>query len=163
MLNDDILNQSRDVVELYRQKHRKVALAESCTGGLLSAAITYNAGASDMYERGFVTYANEAKMEELSVPSALLRTFGAVSPECAEAMAKGVQRLARADVGLSITGIAGPGGGHENKPVGLVYIGLATAKSCEVHKFNFKGNRKDIRQDTVKEALAWLFEFGKQF
>jgi PncC family amidohydrolase len=163
MLTDEILNQAKEVVALYRLKNRKLALAESCTGGLVSAALTYVAGASDVYERGFVTYANEAKMEELGVPPALLRTHGAVSEECALAMAKGAQRIARSDVGLSVTGIAGPGGGSEHKPVGLVYIGLATPRLAETRRFNFKGDRKDIRRDTVKEALAWLYEFGKTF
>src|SRR5688572_11598780 len=138
MLNDEILNQAKEVVELYRQKRRKLALAESCTGGLVSAAITYTAGASDVFERGFVTYANEAKMEELGVPPDVFRgpdAPGAVSEECATFMAQGAQRIARADIGLSVTGIAGPGGGSEHKPVGLVYIGLATPKQALTRKF----------------------------
>jgi nicotinamide-nucleotide amidase len=163
MLSDDILEQAKEIVALYRVKARKLTTAESCTGGLVSAAITYVGGASDVFERSFVTYSNEAKIEMLGIAPALLREHGAVSEENARAMAEAARRIARADVGLSVTGIAGPGGGTEKKPVGLVYIGLATQQGSAVRKFNFKGDRKDIRQDTVREALAWLYETGKRF
>ncbi|HVY11930.1 MAG TPA: CinA family protein [Alphaproteobacteria bacterium] len=162
MLPDSALELATEVVRLFQVKSRKMAFAESCSGGLLAAAITYVSGASDVFERGFVTYANEAKHEELKVPSALIRQHGAVSKEVAEAMAKGVRQVARADVGVSITGIAGPTGGSEHKPVGLVYIGIATAKSCEVKRFNFPGGRKDVRGQTVMEALKMLKDYIRQ-
>jgi PncC family amidohydrolase len=158
MLPDDVLKQAEKVITAYRLKARKVALAESCTGGLVSASLTHVAGASDVFERGFVTYSNEAKMELLGVPQKIILEHGAVSNECAEAMAKGARTKARADIGLAITGIAGPGGGSEKKPVGLVYIALADQKSAEARKFNFKGGRQDIRHAAVAEALDWLLE-----
>ncbi|MBI3420043.1 MAG: CinA family protein [Proteobacteria bacterium] len=163
MLPNDVLKQAAQVVALYKIKGRKLALAESCTGGLVAAAITSVSGASDMFERGFVTYANEAKSEEIGVPPALLRAHGAVSEECALAMAKGARSKARADVGLSITGVAGPTGGSDKKPVGLVYIGMACPKGSGVKKFNFKGDRASIRHQAVAEALAWLLEREKKF
>jgi nicotinamide-nucleotide amidase len=163
MLPDDVLQQAEAVITLYRARARKIALAESCTGGLVSAALTHCAGASDVFERGYVTYSNEGKMEILGVPQKIIRTHGAVSEECAVFMAKGAQRIARADIGLSVTGIAGPGGGSEKKPIGLVFIGLADQRNAEAQKFNFKGGRQDIRHQAVAQALAWLLERGKKF
>lgn len=163
MLPDEILKQAEQVVELYRLKNRKLSLAESCTGGLVAAAITSIPGVSNIFERGFVTYANEAKMEMLGVPQDILREHGAVSEECAKAMAEGAKRVARADVGLSITGIAGPDGGTKEKPVGLVYIALATQKKTEAKHFLFEGDRTEIRRQSAVKALSWLYAAGKEF
>jgi PncC family amidohydrolase len=160
MLPDSVLNQAEEVITKYRLKARKITLAESCTGGLVASSLTFCAGASDVFERGYVTYSNESKMEMLGVPRDLIREHGAVSEECAQAMATGARTQARADVGLSITGIAGPGGGSEKKPVGLVYIGIATQRDVSVQRFLFEGGRKDVRRQAVMEALDMLLKLS---
>src|SRR4051812_34657570 len=121
----DLTERARNVVDLCRQRRLTICTAESCTGGLLSGVVTEIPGSSDVLERGFVTYSNEAKREILGVTPALLEEFGAVSPEVAEAMAAGALARSRAILTIAITGIAGPGGGSPQKPVGLVYIALA--------------------------------------
>ena len=112
-----------------RARGLRIATAESCTGGLVAGALTAIAGSSDVFDRGFVTYSNEAKAEMLGVDPRLIETHGAVSPETAEAMAKGALAHARADIVVAVTGIAGPGGGSAQKPVGLVYFGTASASA----------------------------------
>jgi nicotinamide-nucleotide amidase len=138
-----------------------LATAESCTGGLVSACLTEIAGSSDVFDRGFVTYSNDAKMELLGVPRGLLETVGAVSAEVAEVMAAGAIEASRADVALSVTGIAGPGGGSPAKPVGLVFIGScrrgATPASA---RHLFPGDRSAVRQATLAAALARLAELA---
>ena len=138
--------------------HQTVAAAESCTGGLLSKRLTDLPGSSAYVKLNVVTYANEAKRDFLGVPQELLDTHGAVSTECAEAMAQGVRKLANADFGIGITGIAGPDGGTEDKPVGLVYIGLAYADGVQVMKCQFpqQVGRDGIRHRSVSEALNML-------
>jgi nicotinamide-nucleotide amidase len=116
---------ARTVIEALRARHLKLATAESCTGGLVAAAITDIAGSSDVFDRGFVTYSNEAKTEMLGVPSDLIAKHGAVSREVAEAMALGALAHSRADIAISVTGIAGPLGGSSEKPVGLVHFACA--------------------------------------
>lgn len=138
----------------------KVATAESCTGGLIAAAITEISGSSAYFERGFVTYSNEAKMEQLDVNPITLQAFGAVSEQCARLMARGAFAHSLADIAVSVTGIAGPdGGGTRDKPVGLVYIGLSTDDHAEVHKHIFNGDRTSIRQQTVKAAVKHLTDY----
>lgn len=134
-----------------------VATAESCTGGLISAAITEVPGASDVFRRGFVTYANEAKVELLGVPEALLARFGAVSEEVARAMAEGALAAADADIAVSATGIAGPGGGTETKPVGLVHMAASRRGGTTLHeRAVFPGDRQTVRAQAVETALALL-------
>ena len=134
-----------------------MATAESCTGGLIAGAITEIAGASSVFENGFITYSDRAKSEMLGVPPELIEEHGAVSAEIAEHMAEGALDRARADFAVSATGIAGPGGGSTAKPVGLVYIGLARNGGSVFHyKCLFKGDRSDVRMQTVKEALKLL-------
>jgi nicotinamide-nucleotide amidase len=116
---------ARTVIEALRARHLKLATAESCTGGLVAAAITDIAGSSDVFDRGFVTYSNEAKTEMLGVPSDLIAKHGAVSREVAEAMVLGALAHSRADIAISVTGIAGPLGGSSEKPVGLVHFACA--------------------------------------
>lgn len=145
------------LLDLYRQNGLKIATAESCTGGLVAASLTAIAGSSDVFERGWVTYSNEAKSESLGVPMELIAEKGAVSSEVAEAMARGALRRARADVAVSITGIAGPGGGSPEKPVGLVFIGLARKDGwSQVERCVFPGSRDSVRAHTVSRALAHL-------
>lgn len=144
------------VVALLRERKRTVATAESCTGGTLAGRITNVPGASAVFETGVVTYANESKVHLLKVPQALLASVGAVSPEVAKAMAERVRELAESDYGISITGIAGPGGGTETKPVGLVYIGIADASGVRAERNLFSGVRADIRHRSTQTALNLL-------
>jgi len=146
MLPDGVLKQAEKVIALYRAKSCKIALAESCTGGMVSSALTSVAGSSAVFEYGFVTYANAAKVKLLGLSPTLLRKYGAVSAECATAMARHARQIANADVGLAITGIAGPTGGSKAKPVGLVYIALTHGKKLQVKRFVFKGSRAQVRQ-----------------
>lgn len=135
---------------------KTLACAESCSGGLLANRITNIPGSSNYFLEGLVTYSNQAKIRELGVPEKLIREKGAVSQEVAEAMAEGVRRKSGADLALSTTGIAGPGGGTEAKPVGLVYVGLAFPGGVWVEKNLFKGNRDQIKFQTTQKALDML-------
>ena len=144
------------VVELLRSQGLTLALAESCTGGLLSARLTEVAGASAVLERAFVTYSNRAKTEELGVEPGLVERVGAVSEEVAAAMAAGARAAAGTDVGVGITGIAGPDGGTSEKPVGLVYIALAGAAGSLVRRSLFPGSRERVRFQATQLALELL-------
>lgn len=135
----------------------KIAVAESCTGGLLSALITDVPGASKVFDRGFVTYSNRAKVEQLAVPSYFIEEFGAVSRETAIAMAEGVLLVTRADIAVSITGVAGPDGGSDEKPVGTVFMGVASRKRKTQDKhYVFSGKREEVRLYSVDAALDLL-------
>lgn len=137
-----------------------LATAESCTGGLIAAALTGRPGCSSIFERGFVTYSNESKMELLDVPKDMLTKHGAVSAQVATAMVKGAIAHSRAELAVSVTGIAGPDGGSPDKPVGLVYIGYGNkAGVVEVVEHRFKGNRDDVRKQTVEAAFRHLVKF----
>jgi nicotinamide-nucleotide amidase len=144
------------VVGLLRERGLTLALAESCTGGLLSARLTDVPGASAVLERGFVTYANRAKVEETGVDAALLERHGAVSEEIAVALAAGARRVAGADVGLGITGIAGPDGGTAEKPVGLVFVAVDGAAGARVRRSLFPGGRERVRFQATQVALEML-------
>lgn len=135
------------------EKKCRLTTAESCTGGLFGVALTDRPGISEVYSCGFITYANEIKRDILGVPQTILDTDGAVSAACAKAMAEGALAKAGTDLALSITGIAGPGGGSEHKPVGLVYIGAAM-KGFEtiVSERHFEGDRDSIRRQSVDAA-----------
>lgn len=140
-----------------------LALAESCTGGLLASMLTSQPGASAFLERAAVTYADSAKLDWLKVPEALLQEHGAVSDQCARAMAIGLRRAAGTDLALAITGIAGPAGGTAEKPVGTVFIALASGDGVHVKGYRFTGSRTDIQRMSACMALAWLRRFaGKQ-
>lgn len=136
----------------------RVALAESCTGGMVAAALTGVPGSLDVFERGFVTYSNEAKHEMLGVPLSLLKKYGAVSQEVAEAMAKGALKNSRANVAISVTGIAGPGGGSATKPVGLVHFaGVVKGGKSFSARMNFGAiGRAKIRKRSVEMVLGML-------
>jgi len=144
------------VVKLMAARGLTLGIAESCTGGLLSGAITDVAGASDVLLEAAVTYSNAAKAARLGVREETLARFGAVSRETAVEMAEGIARTSGADIGVSTTGIAGPGGGTETKPVGLVYIGLHYKNKTEVIELNTSGNRRKVRDRTVVQALNLL-------
>jgi len=145
------------VIASYTREGKKIVTAESCTGGLIAAALTSVPGASAVLERGFVSYSNDSKIDLLGVLPETLRRFGAVSEQTAEAMAEGALAYSHADVALSVTGIAGPDGGTPDKPVGLVYFGLATRDGALFHYRNiFTGNREEIRAQSVAEGLELL-------
>jgi len=146
------------VLAACRAKGWHVATAESCTGGLVAAALTAIAGASEVVDRGFVTYSNEAKMALLGVPEATLAAVGAISAESALAMAAGAVSRAGVDLAVSITGIAGPGGGSAEKQVGLVYLGVVTKTMCRSERHVFPGDRAGIRHAAMIRALEMLRE-----
>lgn len=133
-----------------------IATAESCTGGLIAKTITDFAGVSEIYGEGYITYSNEAKIKNLGVKKETLEKFGAVSPETACEMAKGVMEKSGADIGVSSTGIAGPGGGTAAKPVGLIYIACCTKNGCEFHELRLSGNRDEVRSQTVEQVFALI-------
>ena len=154
----DVLEAAETLLQRYRGAGRMVVTAESCTGGLLAGALTEIAGSSDVVERGFVTYSNAAKIELLEVPEATLLRCGAVSGETAQAMAKGALAASRADVALSVTGIAGPGGGSADKPVGLVWFGLARRgdETARSDRQVFSGDRTAVRLASLRHGLHLL-------
>ena len=163
MFDEEILAIAGMVVRDFAQAGLSVATAESCTGGLIGAAITTVPGSSDVFEGGFLTYSNAMKMEFLNVDRGVLETHGAVSAECASQMAAGALEAADVDAAVAVTGIAGPGGGSETKPVGLVYIAVATAseEGSFVESFEFGSiGREAVRRETVKEALEMLLSYG---
>ncbi len=145
------------LVEAYAAKAWTVATAESCTGGMLAAALTDVPGSSSIFGSGYVTYANQAKIEMLGVPEDLIAHHGAVSREVAIAMAEGALAKSGATVSIAITGVAGPGGGSAEKPVGLVWFGVARAGNPPIAEAkNFKGDRAQIRAAAVDQALIYL-------
>lgn len=152
-------SKSKDLVEQLSDKLRerkwKIVTAESCTGGMIATAITDKPGSSKVFDRGFITYSNQAKMDCLSVDAKTLKKFGAVSKETAIEMAQGALDNSEANISLSITGIAGPDGGTPQKPVGLVYIGFGLkAGVTQAKAFNFSGqSRDDVRLKTTREAI----------
>jgi nicotinamide-nucleotide amidase len=158
----EILSLAEAVLDGCRARGWRLATAESCTGGLVAAALTAIAGSSDVVERGFVTYSNEAKAELLDVPPATIADHGAVSAEIAAAMARGAIVRAPVDLAVSITGIAGPGGGSAEKPVGLVIFGLARRNgACRTERYVFSGDRTAVRDAALKFALGLLTDAAK--
>jgi nicotinamide-nucleotide amidase len=137
----------------------RLVTAESCTGGLIAAACTAVAGSSDWFERGFVSYSNDAKTDSLGVDAALIARHGAVSAEVARAMAEGALAHSKADLAVAVTGIAGPGGATPGKPVGTVWLGLARAAALtDVELLSLQGDRSAVREQTVQHALLRLIE-----
>ena len=143
----------KKLVERLNEKSMTIATAESCTGGMIGACITSVSGASNVYNEGYITYSNDAKEKNLGVSHSTLETYGAVSEQTAREMADGVRRKANADIGIAVTGIAGPTGGTDEKPVGLVYIGVATKEDVHAHRFVFSGDRDAVRKSTVETAI----------
>ncbi len=144
----------KNLVKKLQKKKLKISFAESCTGGMLAAAITSITGASKIFNLGLITYSNKAKITILKVNKKVIKKYGAVSAECCEAMVKNLSKISKADVNVSITGIAGPKGGTKTKPVGLVYIGVKKLNKLIITKNIFKQKkRNDIQKATVKRAL----------
>ena len=142
------------LVNKLQKKKLKISFAESCTGGMLASEITSISGASKVFSLGIITYSNEAKINILGVNKKIIHKYGAVSPECCEAMVKNLSNISKADVNVSITGIAGPNGGTKKKPVGLVYIGIKKSNKTVITKNIFaKKTRNTIQRATIKRAL----------
>ena len=163
MLPAETLDLAARVLRACRRRVWRVATAESCTGGLIAAALTHIAGSSDVVDRGFVTYSNAAKTELLGVPPLLIEMHGAVSEPVARRMAEGALRHSAAEIAISVTGIAGPGGGSADKPVGLVWFGIAvTGREIVTHSRVFEGDRPAIRASATAFALDRLLGLAEQ-
>ncbi|MDR2860457.1 MAG: competence/damage-inducible protein A [Elusimicrobiota bacterium] len=161
LLKDNIFGYAKDTLQgivgqLLKEKNKTLSLAESCTGGMIAQKITDISGSSAYFMGSAITYSNDSKIKLLGVKEETLKNFGAVSAQTAEEMAQGALKLYSADFALSVTGIAGPDGGSKEKPVGLVYIGIASKKAVKSYEYNFIGNRHDIRERTANTALNLL-------
>ena len=153
---------SQKIVKLLKKKKFKIAFAESCTGGLLSSAITSVSGSSKVFTVGLVTYSNEAKKSILKVPKQIIRKHGAVSIQCCLSMVNNLNKISKSNIAISITGIAGPSGGTKQKPVGLVYIGLKKGNRISVNKYLFKNKgRSYIQKATVNKCLGLILSILK--
>jgi nicotinamide-nucleotide amidase len=155
MFDADQRRQSERLLQSLREAGFMIATAESCTGGLIAGLLTEIAGSSDVVERGFVTYSNEAKNECLRVPLRMIEQHGAVSEQVARAMAQGAVAQSKAQIAVAVTGVAGPGGGSAEKPVGLVHVAVAREDGAVLHKRLELGDigRTEVRMATVREAL----------
>ena len=150
---------NKKIITQLKRKNLKLALAESCTGGMLSSAITSVGGASKVFSMGLVTYSNQAKMSILKVPKKIIQKHGAVSIQCCMSMVNNLSKISKSKICVSITGIAGPKGGTKQKPVGLVYIGVKNGKKIVVSKNQFKNKgRNAIQKATVKKALSLILK-----
>ena len=163
MADKETMDAATALLDLCKSKKLMLATAESCTGGLVAGALTEIAGSSEVLDRGFVTYSNEAKHTMLGVPRATLDRHGAVSAETAEAMVRGVLGHARVDLAVSVTGVAGPGGGSVSKPVGLVYFAAASRSGQLLHLERRFGDigRSEIRRRSVLDAIALLRQLAE--
>ena len=151
-----------NLLKILIKKKYKISIAESCTGGLISSSITSISGASKVFNLGLVTYSNQAKINILKVNKNIIKKYGAVSHECCSAMVKNLSRISKANINVSITGIAGPKGGTKQKPVGLVYIGLKKGDKIQINKYLFKSKKRlSIQRATVKKALDLIFRIAK--
>ena len=155
-------NKSKKIVSLLKRKKLKIAVAESCTGGLLSSAITSVSGSSKVFTLGLVVYSNQSKIKALKVPKNIIRKYGSVSEPVCLAMVKNVSRIGKTNMSVSITGIAGPSGGSKKKPVGLVYVGIKKSNRTEVKKYLFKNKgRAYIQKAAVNKSLGLILSFLK--
>ena len=156
------MNLNQKVVKLLKRKKLKISFAESCTGGLLSSAITSVSGSSKVFSMGLITYSNRAKTIMLKVPKKIIKKYGAVSIQCCLAMVNNLSKISKTKVCISITGVAGPQGGSKQKPVGLVYVGLKIRNKVIVNRYNFKNKgRVFIQKQTVKKSLNLLLKLIK--
>ena len=154
---------TQKIIKLLKKKRLKISTAESCTGGMLSSAITSVSGSSKVFTMGLVTYSNQAKMTLLKVPLKIIKKYGAVSVQCCLAKVINISKISKSKVCVSITGIAGPKGGSKQKPVGLVYIGISVGKKVVINKCNFKNKgRIFIQKQTVKKTLNLLVQLIKR-
>jgi len=152
----------KSLVKILIKKKLKISFAESCTGGLLASSITSVSGASKIFNLGLMTYSNQAKIKLLKVNKNIIRKYGAVSHECCLAMVNNLSKISKANINVSITGIAGPNGGTKQKPVGLVYIGIKRGNKTQINKCFFKNKtRSSIQKATVKKALELVIRITK--
>ncbi len=152
----------KTLIRLLIKKKLKISFVESCTGGLLASTITSVSGASKIFNLGLITYSNQAKIKILKVNKNIIRKYGAVSHECCSAMVKNLSKISRADINISITGIAGPKGGTRQKPVGLVFIGIKKGNKIQINKCLFKSKRRSsIQKATVRKALNLILNATK--
>ena len=152
----------KSLVKILAKKKLKVSFCESCTGGLLASTITSISGASKVFDLGFVTYSNQAKIKILKVNKNVIKKYGAVSHECCLSMVKNLSKISKANINVSVTGIAGPNGGTKQKPVGLVYIGVKKGKKTLINKYLFKNKKRlSIQKATVKKALDLVLRVTK--
>ena len=156
------LKKSKKIVNLLKRKKLKISFAESCTGGLLSSSITSVSGSSKVFTLGVVAYSNQSKIKVLKVPKNIIRKYGSVSEPVCLAMLKNLNKISKTNISVSITGIAGPSGGTEIKPVGLVYVGIKKGNRAEVKKYLFKNKgRSYIQRASVNKSLGLILSFLK--
>ena len=149
-------------VKILTKKKLKISFAESCTGGLLTSSITSISGASKIFDLGLITYSNQAKIKILKVNKNIIKKYGAVSHQCCYAMVKNLSKISKANINVSITGIAGPKGGTKQKPIGLVYIGVKKGNKIEINKYLFKSKKRlSIQKATVKKATDLVLRIIK--
>ena len=152
----------KSLVKTLTKKKLKISFAESCTGGLLASTITSISGASKIFSLGLITYSNQAKIKFLKINRNIIKKYGAVSHECCLAMVNNLSKISKANINVSITGIAGPSGGTEKKPIGLVYIGVKKGPNTQIYKCLFKNKkRSSIQKATVKKALSLVIRITK--
>ena len=150
------------LIKILTKKKLKISVVESCTGGLLATTITSFNGASKIFNLGFVTYSNQSKIKILKINKNIIKKYGAVSHECCYAMVNNLSKISKANINVSITGIAGPQGGTKQKPVGLVYIGVKRGSKIQINKYFFKSkNRSSIQKATVKKATDLILRIIK--
>ena len=152
----------KSLIKILTKKKLKISFAESCTGGLLASTVTSISGASKVFNLGIVTYSNQAKIKILKINKNIIKKYGAVSHECCSAMVKNLSKISKANINVSITGVAGPKGGSKQKPVGLVYIGIKRGNKTQINKYLFKSkSRSSIQKATVKKALNLIGRIAK--
>ena len=152
----------KSLIKILERKKLKISFAESCTGGLLASAVTSISGASKVFNLGLVTYSNQTKIKLLKVNKNIIQKYGAVSHECCLAMVNNLSKISKANINVSVTGIAGPNGGTKQKPVGLVYIGIKKGFKTQIYKCLFKGKkRSSIQKATVKKTLNLILKIAK--
>ena len=155
-------NLNKKVVSILKKKKVKLAIAESCTGGMLSSAITSVSGSSKVFTMGLVTYSNKSKNLLLKIPNIIIKNYGAVSSQCCSYMVNNLSKISKTNLAVSITGVAGPGGGTNLKPVGLVYIGIKNKDKIKIYRYLFKKKkRSEIQKSTVKKTLQLILDIFK--
>ena len=152
----------KSLIRILNRKKLKISFVESCTGGLLTSSITSVSGASKIFNLGLITYSNQAKIKVLKINKNIIRKYGAVSHECCLAMVQNLSKISKANINVSITGIAGPKGGTKQKPVGLVYIGIKKGNKTQINKCLFKSKKRlSIQRATVKKTLELILRITK--
>ncbi len=155
-------NLNKKVVSILKKKKVKLSIAESCTGGMLSSAITSVSGSSKVFTMGLVTYSNKSKNLLLKIPNKIIKNYGAVSSQCCWHMVNNLSKISKTNLAVSITGVAGPRGGTKSKPVGLVYIGIKNKDKIKIYRYLFKKKkRSEIQKSTVKKAIQLVLDIFK--